>query len=208
MTQTVGIVTLPAFNEIDSFVATRMIDSVAGLGVELIGPGATAVSAAGVEVATPGNWKSLSECAAVIIGSGMRTFELIEDAELMTSIGSNLGDDQLVGSQCSGAAIMHRIGRLGDAPVCTDRMTAPHLEALGVEVTFESFRADGPTASSGGCLSSAYLAYWIINQLAGREAADLALSKVVPVGEEDAYQARVDRLIPAGSHSGPITSSA
>ncbi len=207
MTKTIGIVTLPAFNEIDTFVATRMLDSVPELTVELVGPDATAVSAAGVEVTTPGYWTSLSDYAAVVIGSGMRTFELIADDALMDAIGSNLSDAQLVGSQCSGAAIMQRVGRLGSNPVCTDRMTAPHLEAIGVEVTFESFRADGVTASAGGCLSSAYLGYWIIDQLVDRAAADLALSKVVPVGEEADYQARVDKLIPAGSDSVAITSS-
>ncbi|MEM7204640.1 MAG: hypothetical protein AAF628_30560, partial [Planctomycetota bacterium] len=51
---TVAIVTLPGFNEIDSFVAARMIDSVPGLAVELVGPDPTAISMAGIEVATPG----------------------------------------------------------------------------------------------------------------------------------------------------------
>ena len=92
--------------------------------------------------------------------------------------------------------------------VLGDPIVAPHLEAIGVDVTFESFRADGQTVSAGGCLSSAYLSYWIINRLVGREAADLALSKVVPVGEEADYQARVNELIPASSDSAPIASSA
>jgi transcriptional regulator GlxA family with amidase domain len=194
--QTVGIVTLPAFNELDSFVATRMIDSVPGLTVELVGPESSAVSMAGVDVATPGGWTALSSYTAVIIGSGARTFEHIENDAMMAEITEGLRDDQLLGSQCSGAAIVHRLGRLDGNPVCTDRMTGPKLEALGVPVSFEPFRANGVLASAGGCLSSSYLAYWIIDRLVGREAADRALSFVVPVGEEDEYQRRFDALIP------------
>lgn len=196
-TQTVGIITLPRFNEIDSFVAARMIGSVPGLGVELVGPFDTAVSMAGIEVMTPGRWDELSSYAAVVIGSGSQTFEHVENASMMDAIRLNLSDDQLVASQCSGAAILHRIGRLGEQAVCTDRLTAPKLEEIGVTVSLSAFRAEGRTASSGGCLASAYLAYWIIERLAGRAAADVGLSKVTPVGEELDYQARVDRLIPS-----------
>ena len=195
-TSTVGIVTLPGFNEIDSFVAARMIDSVPGLSVELIGPDETAVSMAGIEVATPGQWSSLRSYAAVIVGSGMQTFDHIENDAMMNDLRSNLDHEQLVGSQCSGAAILHRVGRIGDSPVCTDRLTAPKLEALGVSVCIEAFRCEGTTATAGGCLSSAYLAYWIIDRLADRAAANEALSKVVPIGEEADYRLRVDRLIP------------
>lgn len=228
-TATVGIITLPGFNEIDSFVAARMIDSAPGLRVELFGPDGTAVSMAGVEVATPGDWTDLGDCAAVVIGSGALTFEHIENAPMIDEIRDNLAPEQLVGSQCSGAAILHRLGRLtsaarrsdvqgrnaeigegedgdggsgGEGPgdeivVCTDRLTAPKLEALGVKISIEAFRSHGTTASAGGCLSSTYLAYWIIERLAGREAADHALDRVVPIGEEADYQSRVDRLIPS-----------
>lgn len=198
-TATVGIVTLPGFNEIDSFVAARMIDSVPELAVELVGPDDTATSMAGLEVATPTGWSSLGDCAAVIIGSGMQTFEHIENAEMMDEIKANLSDAQLVASQCSGAAILHRLGMVGNEAVCTDNLTAPKLVALGLEVALEPFRATGKVATSGGCLSSTYLAYWIIDRLVDRAAADLALAKVVPIGEEAGYQERVDRLIPTGS---------
>lgn len=195
-TQTIGIITLPGFNEIDSFVAARMIHSVPGLSIELVGPGENAVSMAGVEVATPGTWARLGDHAAVVVGSGMQTFEHIENDAMMEAIRQNLHADQLVASQCSGAAILHRIGLVGEQQVCTDRLTAPKLEALGVTVSVQAFRAEGNRASSGGCLASTYLAYWVIDRLAGRAAADVALSKVVPVGEEDEYQTRVDHLIP------------
>lgn len=196
-TQVVGILTLPGFNEIDSFVAARMIDSAPGLNVELIGPDSTATSMAGIEVMTPGSWSSLSTYAGLVIGSGMQTFEHIDNEPMMDEIRRNLTDSHLVGSQCSGAAILHRLGRLGDEVVCTDRLTAPKLQAIGVQVSVEPFRSTARTASAGGCLSASYLAYWFIDRLAGRDAADQALDRVVPIGEEADYRARVDRLIPS-----------
>jgi len=195
MAHTVGIITLPGFNEIDSFVATRMIHSVPELSVELIGPDDTATSMAGVEVFTPGNWESLRTCSAAIFGSGMQTFDHIENAPMMDAIATNVADVQFVGSQCSGAAFLHRLDLLDGQAVCTDRLTAPKLEAVGVEVRIDAFHDGGRVATSGGCLSSSYLAYWVIDRLAGRAAADQALAYVVPIGEEADYQDRVDRLI-------------
>lgn len=200
MAHTVGIITLPGFNEIDSFVAARMIHSVPELSILFVGPDQTAVSMAGVEVATPGTWTDLNECSAAIFGSGMQTFDHIENAEMMREIKTNVADLHYVGSQCSGAAFLHRLDLLDGEAVCTDRLTAPKLEAVGIEVRIDAFANNGRIATSGGCLSSSYLAYWIIDCLAGRDAADAALSYVVPIGEEAAYQQRVDQLIPTSSY--------
>lgn len=193
--QAVAIVTLDGFNEIDSFVAARMIDSVPGMHVELAGPSEHVTSAAGITVATTSSISNLGAADAVIIGSGFRTFEHIEDAALMADLGAALNESQLIGSQCSGAAFLHRLGLLERRPVCTDRLTAARLEPMGVAVTFEPFRADGNLATAGGCLSSAYLATWIIDRLAGRDEAITALRKVAPVGEEDAIVARASNLL-------------
>jgi len=102
--RTVGIVTLPGFNEIDSFVATRMLDSVPGFTVELVGPAATATSMAGIEVATPGELSDLGAYDAVVVGSGSRTFEHIDDDALMAEMGRGLANVKLVGSRLPGSA--------------------------------------------------------------------------------------------------------
>ncbi len=193
--RTVGIVTLPGFNEIDSFVATRMLDSVPGFTVELVGPTATATSMAGIEVATPGKLAGLGAYDAVVVGSGSRTFDHIDGGALMAEMGRGIATAKLIGSQCSGAAILHRLGVLGEMAVCTDRFTAPRLRELGVDVLAEAFNTDGKVATAGGCLSSTYLACWVIHELTDRSAAEEALLKVVPVGEEAAYLERVSAHI-------------
>lgn len=195
----IGIVTLPGFNEIDSFVAARMIDSVPDLYVHIVGPDSSAVSMAGVEVQTPGELEQLAGFDAVVIGSGNRTFEHIENSELMDRFGLD-PDNQLLGTQCSGAAILHRLGLADGIAVCTDLLTAPKLEAVGVSVAHEPFRSYGTLATAGGCLSSVYLAYWTIKNLTSTTAADLALSYVAPVGETEAITARAQAL--TGSQRG------
>lgn len=192
--QHVAIVTLPGFNEIDSFVAARMIHSVAGLDVTLVGPEATATSMAGIEVATPGNLDALHEFAGVVVGSGLQTFDHIENAPMMDAFALGQTAGQLLGSQCSGAAILHRLGLVDDIAVCTDLTTTPKLRALGVDVVNEPFRARGDLATSGGCLSSSYLAFWMISRLASIAAATAALEYVAPIGEAPAYIERAIRL--------------
>lgn len=187
-TQHVAIVTLPGFNEIDSFVAARMIDSVPGLEIELVGPGATAISMAGIETATPGQLSDLHTAAGVIVGSGLRTFEHIDNSELMAEF--SLSETQLIGSQCSGAAILHRLGLIDGMTVCTDLTTTPKMKALGVDVANEPFRSDGRIATSGGCLSSSYLAFWMIAELTTVEAAITAIEYVAPISEAPSYVER------------------
>jgi hypothetical protein len=45
-------------------------------------------------------------------------------------------------------------------------------------------------ATAGGCLSSQYLAAWVIARLEGVEAARSVIRYVAPVGEKDAYVER------------------
>jgi hypothetical protein len=54
----------------------------------------------------------------------------------------------------------------------------------------QAFIAKGNVATSGGCLSSQYLAAWFIARLAGVEAARSAIHYVAPVGEKDTYVTR------------------
>lgn len=199
--QTVAILTLPGFNEIDTFVATRMIDSVSRLRVQLVGPDETAISMAGVEVSTPGALSSLNSFDAVIVGSGLQTFEHIENDAMMDQMALGRSDDQLIGSQCSGAAILHRLGLVDGITVCTDVLTTPKLRALGVSVANEAFRFDGNLATSGGCLSSSYLAFWMISRLADVEDATVALGYVAPIGEADAYVKRAMALTQSDRHA-------
>ena len=61
--------------------------------------------------------------------------------------------------------------------------------------------AKGNIATAGGCLSSQYLAAWVIHRRLGREAVVEALSYVAPVGEEQSFIERVLAVIESGVES-------
>jgi hypothetical protein len=68
--------------------------------------------------------------------------------------------------------------------------TKPWVQEAGVEVLDQPLFAKGNVATAGGCLSSAYLAGWMIARLEGLDAARGALHYVAPVGEKDEYVER------------------
>ena len=73
--------------------------------------------------------------------------------------------------------------------------TKPWVLEAGVEVLNQPFYARGNVATAGGCLSSPYLAAWIIARTQGPEAAAAALHYVAPVGEKAEYVARAMKNI-------------
>ncbi|MNN06579.1 hypothetical protein D3C81_1193740 [compost metagenome] len=135
---------------------------------------------------------SLEEaCAAdaVLVGSGMRTRDVVTDATLMAQL-RFAPARQLLGAQCSGTLILAKLGLLDDVPACTDLTTKPWVEEAGVAVLNQPLVANGNIATAGGCLASQYLAAWFIARLAGVEAARSAIHYVAPVGEKEAYVER------------------
>lgn len=99
-------------------------------------------------------------------------------------------DKQLIAAQCSGALILAELGVLGKIPVCTDLTTKPWVQEVGVEVLNQPFYAEKNISTAGGCLSSQYLAAWIIARTEGIKAASEALYYVAPIGEKEEYVQR------------------
>src|SRR5262249_37105723 len=97
--------------------------------------------------------------------------------------------------QCSGALVLAKLGLLNGMPACTDLTTKPWVQEAGVEVLNQPFFARGNVATAGGCLSSQYLAAWVLARTEGEEAARPALYYVAPVGEKEASVERALRAI-------------
>ena len=76
-------------------------------------------------------------------------------------------------------------GLLNGLPACTDLTTKPWVIEAGIDVLNQAFIANGNVATAGGCLSSQYLATWVIAKLAGQQAAEAAIYYVAPVGEKE-----------------------
>jgi transcriptional regulator GlxA family with amidase domain len=184
----IAIVTFEEFNEIDTFVALSIINRLRPKGIfaSIACPGDSVTSMNGVSIKSQRSLQSVNGADAVLFGSGKGTRAAVENDELMSMFELDC-TRQLVGSQCSGALILEKLGLLGVNPVCTDRMTRPYLEKAGVSVLDKSFHAVGNVATAGGCLSSQYLATWVISHFLGYEAAIEAMEYVAPYGEESSY---------------------
>jgi transcriptional regulator GlxA family with amidase domain len=189
----IAVVTLDGFNEIDSFVASYMLSRVdrQDWTVAIASPTPTVTSMNGVTISAQMSLGDLASMDAVIVGSGMKTRDYAADAAFLTSLRLD-PTRQLIGSQCSGALLLAKLGLLNDVPVCTDLISKPWVVEAGANVVDLPFFASGNVATAGGCLSSQYLAAWTIARLAGLETSRSALFYVAPVGEKNEY---VDRAM-------------
>jgi transcriptional regulator GlxA family with amidase domain len=192
----IAILTFDGYNEIDSLVALGILGRVRkpGWKVSIASPSARVTSMNGVTLEAQCSLADARTADAVIVGSGLKTREIVQDAALLSSLQLD-PSRQLVGAQCSGALILAKLGLLDGVPACTDTITKPWVQEAGVEVLNQPFYARGNLATAGGCLASQYLAGWIIARLDGIDAADAALRYVAPVGEKDEYVSRAMKNI-------------
>jgi transcriptional regulator GlxA family with amidase domain len=193
----VAIVTFDGFNELDSFIALGLLNRLKAEGwkAEITSPSAQVTSMNGVTVTAQQPLEFANKADAVLFGSGIYTRAIAEGAGQRGAVLDRLQLDpvrQLIGAQCSGALLLARLGLLADMPACTDLTTKPWLVEAGVRVEDAPFHARGPIATAGGCLSSQYLAAWLMLRGAGEAAAAQALHYAAPVGEKEAY---VERLL-------------
>lgn len=184
----IAVITFDGFNEIDSFVSSHILNrvDVAGWKAEITAPAEWIESRNGVRVRAQQPLEFANEAEVVLFGSGMYTAQMVEDRAVMSRLKLDPAR-QLIGSQCSGALALWKLGLLDGLPVCTDSYTRPRIEAEGVRVLDQTFFASGNVASTGGCLSSPCLATWVICSLLGEAAATAALDYVAPVGEREAF---------------------
>lgn len=186
-----AILTFDAFNELDSFIALGILNRVKRTGwrVTLASPTQTVTSMNGVLVHAQSTLAHAREADVVLVGSGMKTREIASDEKLLSQLKLDPAR-QLIGAQCSGTLLLAKLGLLAQIPACTDLLTKPWVIEAGVEVLNQPFFAKGNVATAGGCLSSQYLAAWVIAQTEGEEAAQSALHYVAPVGEKEEYVSR------------------
>jgi transcriptional regulator GlxA family with amidase domain len=202
----VAVVTFEGFNEIDSIVAAHIINRVPGWQAEIAAPSPVVTSMNGLAISGTRPLEFAAEADAVVIGSGRRTREMVGYDTLMSKLRLD-PERQLIASQCSGVLVLLRLGLVdAGASVSTDVTTQPDVEAAGYPVLDTPFVARGNVATAGGCLSSHYLASWILWRAAGREVALEALSYVLPRGQEEEYVARVVAAV--GPFVGEIATTA
>ena len=187
----IAILTFEGFNELDSLIAFNLLNRVRNPDwrVSIASPAPRVRSMNGLVLEAQVSLEDACEADAVLVGSGIRTRDVVADSALMSQLKLD-PTHQLLGAQCSGTLLLAKLSLLQGVPACTDLTTRPWVEEAGVPVLDRPFVASGNVATAGGCLGSHYLAAWVIARLAGIEAARSVIHYVAPAGEKDTYVTR------------------
>ncbi|MEM9423341.1 MAG: AraC family transcriptional regulator [Spirochaetota bacterium] len=182
----IAIITFDGFNELDSFISLGILNRMkkSGWRIAITSPSESLTSMNGVHICAPQLLEFANHADAVLFGSGVRTRDIARDNQVLSRLHLN-PQTQLIGWQCSGTLLMAVLGLLDQVPACTDLATKPYLLELGLPVLEQAFYAEGNIATAGGCLSSQYLAAWVLGKLAGRSHAESVIHYVAPVGEKE-----------------------
>jgi transcriptional regulator GlxA family with amidase domain len=192
----IAILTFDGFNELDSFIASAILNRMRAKGwaAHITAPQAEVTSMNGVTIRRQRPLEFAAEADAVLIGSGIRTREIATDNALLARLSLDPAR-QLTGAQCSGTLLLARLGLIGGLPACTDLTTKPWVVEAGVEVLDAPFVAHRNVATAGGCLASQYLAMWMIARGGSMADAEDAMHYVAPVGEKALYVERASSVI-------------
>ena len=182
----IAILTFDGFNELDSFIAAGILNRMknSGWNVQITCPSDFVTSMNGVEIKAQQPLEFANKADVVLFGSGIKTREISKDKNILNRLKLD-PSKQIICAQCSGTLILSVLGLLNNVPACTDLTTKPWVIESGVEVLNQPFVAKGNIATAGGCMSSQYLATWIIAKLDGKESAESAIHYVAPVGEKE-----------------------
>jgi transcriptional regulator GlxA family with amidase domain len=190
----IAILTFDGFNELDSLIAYGMLSRISLLGdpnwkVSIASPTLRVTSMNGLTIEAHIDLQQANEADAVIIGSGMKTREVANNASIMGQLQLNPAK-QLIAAQCSGTFLLAKLGLIGQMPACTDNTSKPWVQAAGVNILNQAFYSSGNLATAGGCLSAQYISAWMIARLKSPEHAREVLHYFAPVGEKDEYVSR------------------
>ncbi len=187
----ISILTFDGYNELDSLIALGILNRIKkpDWRVTIASPTQSVESMNGVVIERHVSLEEACAADAIIVGSGIKTRDIVADSQIMQQLQFD-PSRQLLGAQCSGTLILAKLGLLNEVPACTDLTTKPWVQEAGIKVLNQAFFANGNLATAGGCLSSQYLAAWIIAKFEGVEAAENAIHYVAPVAEKEDYVER------------------
>ena len=117
----IAVLTFEGFNELDSFIASAMLNRVKQpeLKALIVCPSDKVASMNGVVVHSQAPLSFAREADAVIVGSGVGTRELVRSPGIMAELRLD-PKRQVIAAQCSGALVLAKLGLLAGVPACTD----------------------------------------------------------------------------------------
>jgi len=192
----IAILTFDGFNELDSLIAFGILNRLRDKGwtAEITSPSSQITSWNGLTIQPQQPLEFANHADVVLFGSGSKTREIANDLTLLSSLQLD-PSRQLIGAQCSGTLLMAKLGLIGALPACTDLTTKPWVQEAGVNVIDAPFYAKDNLATAGGCMSSQYLAAWVVAKLAGEEEARKVINYVAPVGQKEDYTHQIMKIV-------------
>lgn len=180
----IAIVIFDKFTDIDLWLMWDLLNRVRieNWEVRILGEKESHLSATNIEVKTHGRIEEANEADAVLFISGQGTRDRITDENWLGKFNLN-PEKQFIGSICSGALILAKLGLLQGKTATTYPTTKTALESFGIEVVEKPFIAHGKIGTAGGCLAQQYLIGWVIENLVDKDWADLVVKAIQPVGE-------------------------
>jgi putative intracellular protease/amidase len=180
----IAVIIFDKFTDIDLWLMWDLLNRVPleGWEVKILGEKEMHLSATNIEVKAHGRIEEASIADAVFFVSGQGTRDRIADENWLGKFKLD-PEKQMIGSICSGALILAKLGLLEGKTATTYPTSRELLESFGVEVIEKPFVANGNVATAGGCLAQQYLIGWAVEKLAGKEWRDLILKSIQPVGE-------------------------
>ncbi len=180
----IAIVIFDDFTDIDLWLMWDLLNRVRveGWSVNIVGDSDAHVSKTGIRTATQGKLEDAADADAVLFVSGPGVRSRIEDAEWLNELRLD-PSRQLIGSICTGALILAKLGLLEGKTATTYPTSKAAMESLGIEVIEEPFIAHGNVATAGGCLAQQYLIGWVVEKLADKDWSELIVKAIQPVGE-------------------------
>lgn len=180
----IAIIIFDKFTDIDLFLMWDLLNRIriADWSVKILGEKDAHFSATNIEIKTHGQIEEANDADAVLFVSGQGTRDRIIDENWLKRFNLN-AEKQFIGSICSGALILAKLGLLEGKTATTYPTSKAVLESFGVEVVEKPFVAHRRIATAGGCLAQQYLIGWVIENLADAEWKDLILKSIQPVGE-------------------------
>lgn len=188
----ISIVAFDGFNEIDAFTTMGILTQMRSDGwrTGLVCATPKIVSANGVTVASQHPLEWANDADVVLFSSGNRMREVAGDDKILRRL-SLEPERQLIGAQCNASLMLRSLHVLHGGEVCAEHGSMAALIQAGLKPVALPLLVHGNIATAGGRLAASYLAAWIIWRLDSLMAAQHALTRVAPAGEEQAFVAHV-----------------
>jgi len=182
------IVGFDGFTDVDIFLPWDLLNRVdiVPWRVRILGDGAQITSITGLTIPTHGRLEEARRANGVLVASGPGLRTKLDEPAFIDALELD-PTRQLIGSMCSGALLLAKLGLLRGKRATTYPTQRARLEAMGVHVVEESFVREGNVATAAGCLAAVDLVGWMIEETAGAAQREMVIRSVQRVGHGLAF---------------------